>query len=364
MDWENEPYVKVYTRETDDDLVLSWEALALWRAMLLKFDRSGLIETRRGTKGLSALVKIPLGVIDRVLPELLTDGRVQAVPEGYLAPNFIAAQEARKSDKLRQRETRERRRTRSLSGVQEIETEAADRRAAAPDVTKRDENGESVTKRDQTSREVEPHEQNVTLCSAETALHSERCSAPARTHAHDPGVPPARPEPPGDPAAAYDPTDPRARGRLTERLYRRLSDARIQVAAELGLPPPLPFPEVSPSGHTRGFRDLRERLVEEGANAPRVGDAVVNTLIAQARERQTIEWLSEKAFTEGAWRTARDSIGQRTARGTDADGLVAPRRAPTDRALGANALAIFGGQDEVDAMLAEVEAERAARETR
>ncbi len=109
MDWSNEEYVKVCRRETDDDLILTWQARALWAAMLIKFDRAGLLETRRGVRGLAALVRIPLDVVQAVLPELLDDGRVLEVPLGYFSPNFLAAQEAGKSDKLRQRDSRARR---------------------------------------------------------------------------------------------------------------------------------------------------------------------------------------------------------------------------------------------------------------
>src|SRR5436309_1936659 len=106
MDWSNEEYVKVYRRETDDDLILSWQARALWAAMMIKFDRAGLIETRRRARGLAALVRIPVDVVQAALPELLEDGRVQEVPVGYFARNFLIAQEASKSDKLRQRDSR------------------------------------------------------------------------------------------------------------------------------------------------------------------------------------------------------------------------------------------------------------------
>ncbi len=152
MDWHNEPYVKSYTRETDDDLMLSWQALALWRAMLLKFDRSGLLETRRGVRGLAALVRIPFDVVEVALPELLSDGRLVSVDTGYFAPNFMEAQEASKSDKLRQRESRLRRAQSALTGQVSNHTNV------------------SVTNRDQTSRAVtRGHEssQPVTLCSAD-----------------------------------------------------------------------------------------------------------------------------------------------------------------------------------------------------
>lgn len=113
MDWENERYVRLYTRSTVDDSVLSWQARALWHELLRKFDRSGVIDLgRHGTKGISALVGIPSDVVTGALLELAEDGRVGFNEEGtrLLAPNFLEAQEAKQSDKLRQARSRESRR--------------------------------------------------------------------------------------------------------------------------------------------------------------------------------------------------------------------------------------------------------------
>ena len=63
MDWSNEPYVKVYTRETDDDLLLSWEALALWRSLLIRFDRAGIIPIKNGWNSVARLVRMPVEVV-------------------------------------------------------------------------------------------------------------------------------------------------------------------------------------------------------------------------------------------------------------------------------------------------------------
>ncbi len=114
MDWANESYVRVYTRETDDDLALSWDARSVWRALLTKFDRSGLIETRRGAVGLAAIARVPIDVMERALPELVADGRVRHINAGYFAPNFMVAQETPRSDKARQHDSRAKRRARNL----------------------------------------------------------------------------------------------------------------------------------------------------------------------------------------------------------------------------------------------------------
>ena len=118
IDWANEPYVRLFKRETDDDLLLTWEARAVWHEMLKRFDRSGLLETRRGVRGLAAMLRIPIEVVERVLPELLEDGRVRSVPPvGFAAKNYIAANDTRRSDGARQAETRIRRIQSALSST-------------------------------------------------------------------------------------------------------------------------------------------------------------------------------------------------------------------------------------------------------
>jgi hypothetical protein len=113
MDWSNEEYVRLYTRETADDLELSWEALSLWRALLIRFDRAGIIQVKNGWSSVARLVRMPADVVLRVAPELVSDGRVRLVDGAIYAPNFTEAQTSSKSDKVRQRESRDRRRERA-----------------------------------------------------------------------------------------------------------------------------------------------------------------------------------------------------------------------------------------------------------
>lgn len=115
---------------------------------------------------------------------------------------------------------------------------------------------------------------------------------------------PDRADPPPN-TGTFNPDDARARGRLAEATYRRVSDALVAIAAELKLPPPLPFPAITPSSPAASLRDCQDRVREEGAAAPVVCDRVVANLIAQAREERSVDWLAEKSFTSGGWRTAR-----------------------------------------------------------
>lgn len=136
----------------------------------------------------------------------------------------------------------------------------------------------------------------------------------------------------------YDPEDPAHRGPLAARVYKQVSDARVAIAAELGLPDQLPFPVIAPSSRAGSYRELLDRVREEGAAAPAACARVVDNLIAQAREERTIEWLAEKAFTSGAWRTARGWVSKKPKAKPRAAAAAAEQR-PAEPPLSADELA-------------------------
>lgn len=139
MDWANERYVRIYTRKTADDLILSWEARALWKELICVADRSGVIATSHGPRGLAVLVNIPADVVSASLPELIGDGRISEClePRGYVLRNYIPAQETPSSDAQRKRDERERR-----------------GKDANNSVTKRDNESQNVTESHERSRGV------------------------------------------------------------------------------------------------------------------------------------------------------------------------------------------------------------------
>jgi hypothetical protein len=108
VDWSNERYARLYTRDTDDWLALIWQAKALFPLMLRKVDRTGFLATKRGAIGVAAQTGQPLDIIvEPGLADLLRDGCVTEVEGGYLIPNFIQAQEASASPQQRNRAHRE-----------------------------------------------------------------------------------------------------------------------------------------------------------------------------------------------------------------------------------------------------------------
>jgi hypothetical protein len=107
IDWSNEDYARLYKRETDDDLLLSWEARAVWHEFLKRCDKGGLLETKRGVRGFAALIRIPVEVVERVLQELLEDGRLRSVPnKGFVSPNYVSANYVARSTRARQEHSR------------------------------------------------------------------------------------------------------------------------------------------------------------------------------------------------------------------------------------------------------------------
>lgn len=112
MRWEDERYVKVYTRDTGDWLALSFEGQALFLMVLRKLDRIGELRLgKRGKRAIGACVGHPgVASLDRALDELLADGcvRLNASGDVLFVPNFLKAQEVSKSPAERKREQRER----------------------------------------------------------------------------------------------------------------------------------------------------------------------------------------------------------------------------------------------------------------
>jgi hypothetical protein len=112
MRWEDERYVRVYTRDTVDWQGLSFDAQALFVLLLRKVDRAGILDLGKpGKRGVAVAIghAREWARLEPALEELLTDGCARLVDDGrrLLVPNFIAAQEAKASDKSRQQKSRE-----------------------------------------------------------------------------------------------------------------------------------------------------------------------------------------------------------------------------------------------------------------
>ena len=112
MRWDDERYVRLYTRDTTTWKLLSWQAKCLLPLLLRKVDRAGIADVgEEHALGIAALTDMPLELVAAALagPHGLVERGV-LIFRGplLLIPNFGPAQEARASDAQRQREHRAR----------------------------------------------------------------------------------------------------------------------------------------------------------------------------------------------------------------------------------------------------------------
>ncbi len=172
VDWSNERYVRLYTRDSVTWSLLSWEAQALLCFLLRKVDRAGVMDLggNEPARAAAAVVRMPLDVVERALPELTAAGVFEISETAMVMPNYIEAQEAKSSDKQRQSESRGRRRDRARAGVP---------------VTPRDTSSQPVTRGHDVSHDVTP------------SLAKPSQAEPSCTERESPAKPaPASPKPP------------------------------------------------------------------------------------------------------------------------------------------------------------------------
>lgn len=109
MNWADEPWVKLYRRNTADWLAVGWEARAVYHELLKHVNRRGqIVLGRSGLRGLAVVLQMPQDVVERSIPILAEDGALVASSTELVLVNFVEAQETRQSDAARKRAQRER----------------------------------------------------------------------------------------------------------------------------------------------------------------------------------------------------------------------------------------------------------------
>lgn len=116
MNWPDERYVRLYTRDTVTWKRWGWETRAVMALLLRKVDRSGVLDTGAHDKvdAFSLLLEVPIEVARKAVTELLKSGTLVESATGFVLPAFLEAQEAPQSDAVRQRESREKRRAANM----------------------------------------------------------------------------------------------------------------------------------------------------------------------------------------------------------------------------------------------------------
>jgi hypothetical protein len=113
VDWENESYVRLYVRDTTTWRRMGWNAQCVLMHLLRRVDRSGRLEL----EGLPPweIVALHTGAPSDVAKEgierLLFLEVATLDMDALFLPTFTRAQTAKRADRLRQRESRDRRRT-------------------------------------------------------------------------------------------------------------------------------------------------------------------------------------------------------------------------------------------------------------
>lgn len=119
MNFEDEPYVRLYVSDTPEWAMMSLEARTVLLHMLKgKFDRAGILSTGKHdpAKVVASVARLPLDFAAKGLGELL-ENETWKLGQGCLVwPSFNEAQTCKKSDKLRQKESRDKR-TQEALGV-------------------------------------------------------------------------------------------------------------------------------------------------------------------------------------------------------------------------------------------------------
>lgn len=111
MNYDDEHWIKVYTRDTAGWLAVSWQArgLALEIARKLPKKTGELSLGRRGLEALSGLLRAPWAEIEPFVQELIADGRLEYDAERQIVrdPGHVARQTAATSAAERKRRQRD-----------------------------------------------------------------------------------------------------------------------------------------------------------------------------------------------------------------------------------------------------------------
>lgn len=109
MRYEDERYVRLYTRDTATWIAIGFEGRHILMSLLRKVDRAGVLDVLKGEEVeiLSALIMAPLEVVKVGLERMVARGVVVIADGQIRLPRFLEAQECRTSDKERQRKSRE-----------------------------------------------------------------------------------------------------------------------------------------------------------------------------------------------------------------------------------------------------------------
>lgn len=144
MRFEDERYVRLYTRDTVTWKLLPWQAKVLLPLLLRKVDRAGLLELEGedAVEAIAAAVEIPVDVVGVGLAGLVTRKVIEVRGDTLVWPRFLEGQEAKTTDAQRKRDSREH--ARSKARLQGFDP-GTDCHATGRPVTPCDQTSQAVT---------------------------------------------------------------------------------------------------------------------------------------------------------------------------------------------------------------------------
>ncbi len=119
MRFEDERYVRLFTRDTTTWLMLRWQGQCVMAMLLRKVDRIGVFDLsgEKAEEAVAALTGMPLEVVEPGLARMLKHGVIERGEDCLIFPKFLEAQEACMSPNARQAESRLRRRDMTRAGL-------------------------------------------------------------------------------------------------------------------------------------------------------------------------------------------------------------------------------------------------------
>lgn len=175
LDFANSHYVRLYTEDSPEWNMAGFEGQTVYSLLTRKLDRSGCLKCcgLSPAEIVSLQTHIPLPFAQVGVARLLQIGLLEHRGDVLVDPTYIEAQETSKSDKQRQRESRNRRRATALSEPPQP--------AASQNVTTVANAGPFVTSGHEPSQPVTLN--GAVLCGAEQAV---AVAAPVATAAPEP----------------------------------------------------------------------------------------------------------------------------------------------------------------------------------
>lgn len=178
MNFGDEHYVRIYTRDTKTWLKWGWEGQAVFLFVMRKLDKAGMLDDiDEPISDISLMTGLPEEVVSIGLNRVISSGALELVGSRMICPNYVEAQSARKSDRARQQESRAKR--------------AAEARVTS--VTSGHDLGQSVTKRDSESQNVTvghdlSHDVTPSHTLSQMSPSAVQCSAVQRSAVQSRGV--------------------------------------------------------------------------------------------------------------------------------------------------------------------------------